>query len=119
MLADYLAQERACYPKQALLVTEFGAEANRDGPIDERGTYEYQSQFIATQLAELRRDAVAERARSTGRSQDFLVRPGWTGGNPYPTPPVFHKGLFDVDGNPKPAVARRPAGVRARPKQLG
>ena len=61
LLSDFLAQERACYPKQALLVTEYGAEANRDGPIDERGTYEYQSQFITDQLADLRRDAVAER----------------------------------------------------------
>ena len=46
--------------------------------------------------------------------QDFLVRPGWTGGNPYPTPPIFHKGLIDIDGNPKPACRGRPAGVRAR-----
>ena len=37
--------------------------------------------------------------------QDFLVRPGWTGGNPYPTPPIFNKGLLDFDGNPKPADA--------------
>ena len=44
--------------------------------------------------------------------QDFLVRPGWTGGNPYPTPPVFHKGLYDVDGRPEARGGGRAAGVR-------
>jgi beta-glucuronidase len=103
-LTDYLAAVRACYPKQAILVTEFGAEANRDGPVDERGTYEYQSQYITAQLAAF--DATPWLSGAIYWSlQDFLVRPGWTGGNPYPTPPVFHKGLFDVNGNPKPAVA--------------
>ena len=34
----YLDAVRACYPKQALMVTEFGAEANRDGPVEEKGT---------------------------------------------------------------------------------
>ena len=54
---------------------------------------------------DLRRDAVAQSGAIYWALQDFLVRPGWTGGNPYPTPPVFHKGLLDLDGTPKPAVA--------------
>jgi beta-glucuronidase len=103
-LADYLAQVRACYPTKAILISEFGAEANRDGPIDERGTYEFQSQFIATQLAEF--DATSWLSGAIYWAlDDFLVRPGWTGGNPYPAPPIFHKGLFDVNGAPKPAAA--------------
>ena len=61
MLADYLAQEHACYGKQAILVTEFGAEANRAGPVDERGTYEFQSQFLGAQLAEFAATTVAQR----------------------------------------------------------
>ncbi|MGH2851933.1 MAG: glycoside hydrolase family 2 protein [Solirubrobacteraceae bacterium] len=104
VLTDYLNQERACYPKQALMVTEFGAEANRDGPVDERGTYEFQSQFVATQLAQLNATPWLSGAIYWAL-QDFLVRPGWTGGNPYPTPPVFHKGLLDLTGAPKPAYA--------------
>jgi beta-glucuronidase len=38
--------------------------------------------------------------------QEFRVRPGWSGGNPYPSPPeVMHqKGVFDFNGNPKPAA---------------
>ena len=43
------------------MVSEFGAEANRDGPIDERGTYEFQSQFVTAQLAEFDGHAVAQR----------------------------------------------------------
>ncbi len=102
VLADYLAQEHACYGKQAIVVSEFGAEANRSGPIDERGTYEFQSQFVSSQLAEF-----ASLPWLSGAIywalEDFLVRPGWTGGNPYPSPPVFHKGLLDFSGAAKPA----------------
>jgi beta-glucuronidase len=35
-LSPYLDQLRACYPAQALMVTEFGAEANRDGPVEDK-----------------------------------------------------------------------------------
>ena len=103
-LSDYLTQEHACYPRKALIVSEFGAEANRDGPVDERGTFEFQSQFITAHLA-----AFAANPWLSGAIywalQDFLVRPGWTGGNPYPTPPIFSKGLIDWRGKPKPAFA--------------
>src|SRR5439155_16679104 len=37
---DYLHR---CYPRKSLVVTEFGAEANRAGPADERGTYASQA----------------------------------------------------------------------------
>ena len=104
LLPDYLAQERACYPKQALMVTELGAEANRDGPLDERGTYEFQTQFATSQL-----NALTATPWLSGAIwwalQDFEVRPGWTGGNPYPMPPLFSKGLLDFSGQPKPAFA--------------
>jgi beta-glucuronidase len=102
VLADYLAEEHACYGKQAILVSEFGAEANRSGPIDERGTYEFQSWFVSTQLAEFAAIPWLSGAIYWAL-QDFLVRPGWSGGNPYPSPPVFHKGLLDFSGAAKPA----------------
>ena len=102
VLADYLAQEHACYPRQALMVSEFGAEANRSGPLDERGTYQFQSNFIAAQLAEFAKTPWLSGAIYWAL-QDFLVRPGWTGGNPYPTPPIFSKGLLDLAGTAKPA----------------
>ena len=102
LLPDYLAQERACYPKQALMVTELGAEANRYGPLDERGTYEFQTQFATSQL-----NALTATPWLSGAIwwalQDFEVRPGWTGGNPYPMAPLFSKGLLGFSGQPKPA----------------
>jgi len=104
LLGSYLAAQRACYPSKALMVTEFGAEANRSGPIDERGTYEFQSQWVAQQLAAFGAAPWLSGAVYWALS-DFLVRPGWTGGNPYPTPPVFTKGLISFDGTPKPAYA--------------
>jgi beta-glucuronidase len=117
LLPGYLAEIRACYPKQAIIVSEFGAEANRSGPIDERGTYEYQSQYITTQLDELDQEPWLSGAIYWAL-QDFFVRPGWTGGNPYPSPPVFHKGLFDINGLPKPAAAVVQAAFAAT-NQLG
>jgi beta-glucuronidase len=117
LLPDYLAQERACYPKQALMVTEFGAEANRDGPVDERGTYEFQTQFATSQLTALNATPWLSGA-VWWALQDFEVHPGWTGGNPYPTPPLFSKGLVSFSGQPKPAYAAVQALFTAT-KQLG
>jgi beta-glucuronidase len=103
-LGPYLDEMRECWPDKALAVTEFGAEANRDGPEEDRGTYQFQSKindhFLST---------YAERpwlAGAIGMLQEFRVRPGWSGGNPFPSsPPVMHqKGVFDFQGNPKPAA---------------
>jgi beta-glucuronidase len=70
--------------------------------VDERGTYLYQSEFIANQLAAIDAQPWLSGAIYWALS-DFLVRPGWSGGNPYPTPPLFSKGLIGFDGTPKPA----------------
>ena len=40
-----------------------------------------------------------------GMLQTFKCRPGWSGGNPRPTPPYHDKGVFDYTGNPKPVAA--------------
>src|SRR5206468_6705535 len=34
-LGPFLDSVRACYPSKALMVTEFGFEASRDGPVEE------------------------------------------------------------------------------------
>ena len=104
LLPAYLDAEEHCYHKQALMVTEFGAEANRDGPVQERGTYEFQSDFVQYHLG-----VFATKPYLSGVSywalEDFRVTPGWTGENPLPDPPIFNKGLLDFSGNPKPAYA--------------
>ena len=50
-LSDYLDSVRACYPNKAIVVSEFGAEANRDGPVEEKGTHQYQQDFVNYHLA--------------------------------------------------------------------
>jgi beta-glucuronidase len=101
-LGPWLDGLRACYPSKALIVSEFGFEANRHGPVDERGTYEFQSDAIAYHLA-----VFASTPWLSGALyfpiQDFAVRPGWSGGNPWPSAPFLGKGVYDVFGATKPA----------------
>jgi beta-glucuronidase len=101
-LGQYLDRLHANYPSKALFVTEFGAEANRDGPRDEKGTYDFQKEFMRFHLA-----TYAKRPWLSGAInwvlQDFKVRPNWSGGNPQPDAPWLRKGLVDQDGRKKPA----------------
>jgi beta-glucuronidase len=101
-LGPYLDRLHSNYPRQALFVTEFGAEANRDGPIAEKGTYAFQQDFLSYHLG-----VFAARPFINGAIlsslKDFHVRPGYDGGNPKPDPPVSHTGLVDLVGAPKPA----------------
>ena len=102
-LSGFLDQMRACYPKQALMITEFGAEANRHGPVEERGTYEFQSDLMNYHLSVYATKPWLSGA--IGMLLAFHARPGWAGGNPYPDPPMHEKGVFDFDGNAKPGAA--------------
>jgi beta-glucuronidase len=104
-LGAYLNQVRRCYPRKAIAVTEFGAEANRSGPEEDRGTYEFQADLNDYELGVFSRKPWLSGA--VGMLIEFRVRPGWSGGNPHPSPPeVMHqKAVFDFRGNPKPAAA--------------
>jgi beta-glucuronidase len=103
-LGEYLDRMHTNYPRKALFITEFGAEATRDGAPSDKGTYAYQENFMRYHLA-----TFAARPWINGALawilQDFKVRPGWTGGNPYPDPPWVHKGLLDQFGRKRPAYA--------------
>ncbi len=102
ILPEFLDQLRACYPSKAIVVDEFGAEANRSGPVEEKGTYEYQQDFVNYHLG-----VFASRPWLSGALywtiQEFRVRPNWDGGNPRPNPPIHEKGLLRFDGTKKPA----------------
>ncbi|MDQ6806222.1 MAG: hypothetical protein M3065_14960, partial [Actinomycetota bacterium] len=50
-LSSYLDFFRSCYPHQAMFVSEFGFEANRAGPVEEQGTYAFQTDAIGYHLA--------------------------------------------------------------------
>jgi beta-glucuronidase len=101
-LPEFLDAIRECYPSKAIFVSEFGAEANRDGPLEERGTYQYQQDFVNYHLA-----VHASRTWLSGSIywalQEFRVRPNWDGGNPRPNSPFHEKGLLRFDGTKKPA----------------
>jgi beta-glucuronidase len=101
-LSGYLDAARACYPDKALMVTEFGAEANRDGPIEEKGTWGFQQEWVNYHLG-----VFATKPWLSGAIywalNEFWVRPGWEGGNPRPLSPLHQKGLLTHDGVRKPA----------------
>jgi beta-glucuronidase len=104
-LPAYLDQVRKCYPEKGLVITEFGAEANRDGPVEEKGTYAFQQDFINYHLG-----VYATKTWLSGAIywalNEFKVRPGWEGGNPRPNPPLHQKGLLTYgDWARKPAWA--------------
>jgi beta-glucuronidase len=99
-----LSALRRRYRDQALLVTEFGAEASRRGSAARKGTYAFQRRFLSRTLDVL--DATPWLGGALAWAlRDFPVRPGWAGGNPHPDPPWIRKGLFGRSGRPKPAVA--------------
>ena len=102
LLSGYLDSVRACYPNKAIVVSEFGAEGNRIGPVEEKGTFEHQVDFVNYHLA-----VHGSKPWLTGSIywalQEFRVRPNWDGGNPRPNSPIHEKGLLEFDGAKKPA----------------
>jgi beta-glucuronidase len=103
-LSPFLDSFRACYPTKALFVSEFGFDANRNGPVEERGTYQFQSDTAAFHLR-----VFASKPWLSGAIyfllQDAATFLGYSGGNPRPDPPFDQKGLVDLYGNLKPAFA--------------
>jgi beta-glucuronidase len=102
-LGAYLDSVRRCYPRHAVMVTEFGAEANREGPVEEKGTWAFQQDFVNFHLG-----VFASKSWLSGAVywalNEFRVKPDWEGGNPRPVPPIHQKGLLTYDG-----MAHKPA----------
>jgi beta-glucuronidase len=101
-LGPFLDSRRACYPHEALFVTEFGFDGSRAGPVEERGTYQFQANAVAYHLG-----VFATRPWLSAAIyfvlQDSIGFAGYTGGNPLPDPPFNRKGLLDFRGHRKPA----------------
>jgi beta-glucuronidase len=124
-LGAFLDDIHAANPDLPLVVTEFGAEASRPGLVEEKGSYEFQRQFVRDHLA------VHASKRYVNGSihwalRDFRVYPQWTGGAPdgWATPPWHNKSLIEENDGRKPAyfdMRRRwrktkpLVGVRRRP----
>jgi hypothetical protein len=112
-LPGYLKMWHARYPGQALVLTEFGAEATENGPATEKQTYAYQSDYVKQMLAAVAHSPADGAIYWTLR--EFAVKPFWDGltnGAPRPnvaTDAIHNKGLITYAGKPKPAwkVAER------------
>jgi beta-glucuronidase len=111
-LSPFLDSRRACYPTQALMVSEFGFDANRSGDVEVRGTYQFQADAAAYHLGVF----ATKRWLSAAiyfHLEDAADSLSYIGGNPFPDTPFNDKGLFDRYGHPKPAFAVVAASFRA------
>jgi len=103
-LGAFLDGVHAANPNLPLVITEYGAEASRPGPVEQKGTYEYQRRFARDHLA-----VHASKPYVNGSIywalRDFRVYPQWTGGAPadWATPPWHNKSLIDESDARKPA----------------
>jgi beta-glucuronidase len=110
-LGPYLEEMRAGYPRQALMVTEFGAEAVKPGPPTERATYAFQSSYLGQTLGILSRERwLAGAIYFTAR--DFAIKPYWGR-----RPPAARRTRLDPEQGPlqlhRSAEARRRRGAAA------
>ncbi|WP_320668895.1 glycoside hydrolase family 2 protein [Patulibacter defluvii] len=122
----YTALAARIYRGKALVVTEFGAEANGENASAKPGGYGYQSNLIKTTI-----DAYSSNPRIQGtliwNLRDFGVAPTFLGGsirNVYKGPlrlvrGLNQKGLFTYDGRPKPSVAVTKAALAAAAERAG
>jgi hypothetical protein len=120
-LPDYLNYMRSTFPRQALVVTEFGAEArpeNANDPVTKKGSYAFQSRFIREHL-DVHDTTPFLSGSLYWTLREFEIFPGWTGGagarDPrFPTT-RHNKGLMTYDGVLKPAWFIARDRFRARP----
>ena len=100
-LSPFLDRMRSYYPNQGIFVSEHGAEANREGPEEERGTYAFQADFYNFHNQVYSTKPWLSGVIGTLRA--FRVRPGWAGGNPKPSNNWHEKGVLDFFDNQKPS----------------
>jgi beta-glucuronidase len=114
-LVPYLRAMHAKYPKEALVMTEFGAEATEPGSADVKQTYAFQSRYLERNLDIIHRLGFMGGA-IYWTSREFAVKPHWDGGaQPLARDSIHNKALIAYDGTPKPAFAVARAAFRATP----
>jgi beta-glucuronidase len=109
-LGPYLDQIHAANRDLPLLITEFGAEATRSGPVEQKGTFEFQRKFVMDHLA-IQTSKPFVNGSIHWALRDFRVHQTWTGGAPneYAQPPWHNKSLIEENNHRKPvflSVAR-------------
>jgi hypothetical protein len=118
-LVPYLQTMHRLYPRQAMVMTEFGAEATMHGAATQKQTFEFQSQYVRSTLAAVRALPFMNGA-IYWTLREFAVKPDWIGGAPAGTPgllhdSIHHKGLLTYAGQPKPAWGVLRAAFAATP----
>jgi beta-glucuronidase len=102
-LSTYLDEVHAANPNLPLMITEFGAESVRDGPVDQPGSRQFQSRFVLDHLRiHASKPYVAGSIHWALR--DFRVDPTWVGGAPrdWSSPPWNNKSLIEESNERKP-----------------
>jgi beta-galactosidase/beta-glucuronidase len=110
-IAQWLAQLHATFPGKVLIVSEFGAEANRRNPPGAPGSESFQAGLLTEHIGVY--DATPWLAGAlVWNLQDFALAPSFAGGSIRHEVPnirlvrgINQKGLFTYGGKPKPAVA--------------
>lgn len=107
-LEPFLRTLHAQYPRQAKVMTEFGAESTMGGPANVKETFAYQSAFVRAYL-----DVVGRTPWLSGALywtlREFAVKPDWDGGaerEGVARDAIHDKGLMEYEsGARKPAWA--------------
>jgi hypothetical protein len=105
-LEPFLRSMRRNYPRQALVMTEFGAESTMDGPAHVKETYAFQSQYLKANFDVIRRLDFMDGA-IYWTLREFAVKPRWDGGaerTDVERDSIHSKGLISYEGGErKPA----------------
>jgi beta-galactosidase/beta-glucuronidase len=102
-LGPYLDELHRANPELPLLITEFGAEASRHGPVAQPGTYEFQTHFMLEHLR-IHKSRSYLAGSIAWALRDFRVDPQWSGGAPlaFATKPWNNKSLIEQANQRKP-----------------
>lgn len=102
-LSDYLDELHAANPNLPLMITEFGAESVRDGPVSQPGSRQFQNRFVLEHLR-IHGSKSFVNGSIHWALRDFRVDPTWTGGAPsaWSTPPWNNKSLIEESNERKP-----------------
>ena len=103
-LGPYLRSMRVKYPRQALMLTEFGAESTFRGPATVKETFAFQTDYLRRTLGIYDQMPFMSGA-IYWTLREFAVKPKWDGGakRDVPRDGIHNKGLLTYDGARKPA----------------
>ena len=103
-LSGFLDGIHAANPNLPLVITEYGAEGSKPGPVEQKGSHEYQQRFVVDHLR-VHGSKPYVNGSIHWALRDFRVHPQWSGGAPveWATPPWHNKSLINEDNGRKPA----------------